>query len=405
MNRIAGFVILAAAAAVVVSVGCGGGSGGGGSSAGTSIPGRTFGGPGNDYAWSVLQTTDGGYIFAGFTNSAGAGGYDGWVIKTDASGNAILEKTFGTSGNDFTFSVQQTSDGGYIVAGVDNEISGSLPISGVWLPLDFSGELTLRKLNADLSLAWETKVGAVSSGGSGYPFSMGYAVQQTVDGEYIVSGATGTGVGGGQTLLLKANASGTVLWNAFLDGEIGTGVRQAADNGYVVSTTGAGGNILIKTGSSGAWEWNRALAGSGMALWNSSDGGFTVTGGSVASAGDVYVAKTDASGMILWERIFGSAGGDIGYSIQQVSDSGYIIAGAGSGGGFNHLFDVYLVKRNAAGDPLWDRYFGGTGDDLGRSVRQTSDGGYILAGSTNSAGAGGVDAYLVKTDSAGVPQW
>jgi hypothetical protein len=405
MNRIAGFVMLTAAAAVVAVVGCGGGGGGGGSSAGPSIPGRTFGGPGNDFSWSVQQTTDGGYIFAGFTNSKEAGGYDAWVVKTNSSGNVAQEKTFGNSGNDFAFSIQQTTDGGYIVAGVDNDISGSSPNSGVWLPLDFSGELTLRKLNTDLSQAWETKVGAVSSGGSGYPFSMGYAVQQTVDDGYIVAGATGTGAGGGQTLLIRVDASGTVLWNAFLDGEIGTGVRQAADNGYVVSTAGAGGNFLIKTGSGGAWEWNRALAGSGLALWNTQDGGFAVTGDNAASTGDVYLAKTDANGMILWERTFGSAGGDIGYSIQQVSDSGYILAGAGSGGGFNHLFDVYLVKRNAGGDSLWERYFGGTGDDLGRSVRQTSDGGYILAGSTNSEGAGGIDAYLVKTDSAGIPQW
>ena len=403
MNRFAGFFMLAAA--VVTSVGCGGGGGGGGGSTGPTIPGRTFGGPGNDYAWSVQQTTDGGYIFAGFTNSAGAGGYDAWVVKTDGSGNVTQEKTFGNSGHDFAFSIQQTSDGGYIVAGVDNEISGRLPDPGVWLPLDFSGELTLRKLNADLSLAWETKVGAVSSGGSGYPFSMGYSVQQTIDGGYIVAGATGNGVGGGQTLLLKTDGTGAVLWYVFLTGEIGTGVQQAVDNGYVVSTTGAGGNFLIKTGSGGALEWNRAIAGSGQALWNSRDGGFAVTGDSAASAGDVYVAKTDAGGMILWERTFGSSGGDIGYSIQQVSDNGYILTGAGSGGGLNHLFDVYLVKRNDAGDPLWERYIGGTGNDLGRSVRQTSDGGYILAGSTNSKGAGGVDAYLVKTDSAGIPQW
>jgi len=404
MNRIAGFVMLAAAS-VVASVGCGGGGGGEGSSSGPSIPGRTFGGPGNDYAWSVQQTADGGYIFAGFTNSAGAGGYDAWAVKTDASGNAIREKTFGTSGNDFAFSVQQTSDGGYIVAGVDNEISGRLPYPGTWIPLDFSGELTLRKLNADLSLAWETKVGAVSSGGSAYQYSMGYAVQQTVDGGYVVAGATGTGGGGGQTLLLKADATGAVLWYVFLFGEIGTGVRQATDNGYVVSTEGPLQNLLIKTNFGGAWEWNCALPGPGQAVWNSRDGGIVVTGEGPGNAGDVDVAKIDSGGTILWDRTFGSPGGDIGYSIQQASDNGYILAGAGSGGGANHLFDVYLVKLNATGNLLWERYFGGTGDDIGRSVRQTSDGGYILAGSTNSAGSGGVDAYLVKTDAVGAPQW
>ena len=200
MNRSVGLIVIAAVA-VVTFAGCGGGGGGG--SVSPSIPGRTYGGAGNDYAWSVQQTSDGGYIFAGFTDSQGAGGYDAWVVKTDASGNVLREKTFGYSGHDYAFSIQQTSDGGYIVTGVDNEISGNLPNSAFWLPPDFSGELTLRKLNADLTLAWETVVGTVSSGGSSYPNSMGYAVQQTADGGYIVVGATGTSpAGGGQTLYL-----------------------------------------------------------------------------------------------------------------------------------------------------------------------------------------------------------
>jgi len=392
-------LIVIAAVTVATFAGCGGGGGGGGS-ASTSIPGKTFGGPGNDYAWSVQQTADSGYIFAGFTNSKGAGGYDAWVVKTDASGNVTQEKTFGNSGNDFAFSIQPSSDGGYIVAGVDNEISGGIPDSGVWLPLDFSGELTLRKLNADLSLAWETKVGAVS--GSGYPFSMGYAVLQTVDGGYIVTGATGTGGGGGQTLLLKTDATGAVLWYVLLSGEIGTGVRQTADTGYVISTSNAG---LIKTGSGGTWEWNQPLNGSAYTVWNSLGSDFVVTGISPGNAGDVYFAKITSGGIILLERAFGSPGGDIGYSIQQASDNGYILAGAGSGGGANHLFDVYLVKMDAAGNILWERFYGGTGNDVGRSVRKSSDGGYIVAGSITSMGAGGVDAYLMKTDAAGVPQW
>jgi hypothetical protein len=385
----------------IALIGCGGG--GGGETIPTtplSIPGKTYGSTGNDYAWSVQQTIDGGYIFAGSTNSSGAGGYDGWVVKTDASGNVAREKTFGTSGNDFAFSVQQTSDGGYIVAGVDNS-SNVLSPGGFFVPADFEGELSLRKLDANLSLTWETKMGAEDV----YPLSMGYAVQQTADGGYVVAGAAGYNPGGGYTLLLKTDASGEVLWSVLLDGELGTGVRQAADNGYVVSTVGTGGGLLIKTDPGGAWEWNCALAGSGQAVWNSSDGGFAVAGGSAANSGEVLVAKTDAGGTILWEWFSGSFGGDIGYSIQQVSDNGYIVVGAGSDGGANHGFDVYLVKLNGAGDLIWERYFGGTGDDVGRSVWQTSDGGYILAGFLTSAGAGGVDAYLVKTDEAGVPQW
>lgn len=400
-HRISGLIIFAAIVPLTY-IGCGGGGGGGGAipPAPLSIPGKTYGSTGNDYAWAIQQTADGGYIFAGSTNSSGAGGYDGWVVKTDASGTVTGEKTFGTSGNDFTFSVQQTLDGGYIVAGVDMT-SDVLSPGGTFVPVDFEGELTLRKLDADLNLTWETKMAA----GVVYPFSMGYAAQQAADGGYVVAGAAGYNLGGGQMLLLKTDATGGVLWNVLLDGELGTGVRQTADGGYVVSTVGAGANSLIKTDLGGAVAWSRALGGSGQAVWNSSDGGFAVAGESGANPEDVLVTKTDAGGTVLWEGAFGSAGGDVGYSIQQVADNGYIVAGAGSGGGSDHLFDVYLLKMNASGNLLWARYFGGTGDDVGRSVRQTSDGGYILAGSSTSKGAGGVDAYLVKTDATGVPEW
>jgi hypothetical protein len=117
---------------------------------------------------------------------------------------------------------------------------------------------------------------------------MGYAVQQTADGGYIVTGATGTGGGGGQTLLLKTDATGAVLWYVLLSGEIGTGVRQAADTGYVISTSNAG---LIKTGSGGTWEWNQPLNGSAYTVWNSLGSDFVVTGISPGNAGDVYVAN------------------------------------------------------------------------------------------------------------------
>lgn len=400
-HRTSGLVMLPAIV-LFTYIGCSGGGGGGGVIPATppTVPGKTYGGTGNDYAWAIQQTADGGYIFAGSTNSSGAGGYDGWVVKTDASGSVTREKTFGTSGHDFTFSVQQTSDGGYIVAGVDMT-SDLLSPGGTFVPVDFEGELTLRKLDADLTLTWETRMAA----GVVYPFSMGYAAQQTADGGYVVAGAAGYNLGGGQTLLLKTDAAGGVLWNVLLDGELGTGVRQAADGGYGVSTAGAATPALIKTDPGGAVAWNRALGGSGQAVWNSSDGGFAVAGGNGANPEDVLVTKTDAGGTILWEGAFGSAGGDVGYSLQQVADDGYIVAGAGSGGGSDHLFDVYLLKMNAAGSLVWSRYFGGTGNDVGRAVRQTSDGGYILAGSSTSMGAGGVDAYLVKTDAAGVPEW
>jgi hypothetical protein len=393
---------LTIALAALLAYACGGGGGG---SVSPQLPGRTFGGAGNDFVWSVEPTSDGGYVLAGFSDSAGAGGYDAWVVKIDSAGVVVGEKRFGTAGNDFAFSVRQTADGGFILAGVDNAIGGASPTSGIWLPLDSSGELTLRKLNGDLTPAWETRIGGVGSGGSSYSYSMGYAVSQTSDNGYVVAGATGTGGGGGGTLLLKTDAGGAFQWNEFLDGEIGTGVRQAPDGGYVVSTAGTGALLLIKTGSAGTVEWSTPLLGSAQAVWNAADGGFVAAGDNSANAGDFHLAKTTSTGAVLWERSFGSPGGDIAYSVQQTADLGYILAGAGSGAGNNHIFDFALVKTDSVGSVSWERFFGGLGNEVARSVRQTSDGGYIVAGTTTSAGAGGIDAYVVRTDSAGASRW
>jgi len=387
-------------------IACGGGGGEGGSAT-PSIPGRTYGGTGDDYAWSVRRTTDNGFVFAGFTNSKGAGGYDAWVVRIDPSGNVIREATFGSSGNDFAFSIQQTPDGGYIVVGVDNEVAGRAIQSGIGLPLDFSGELTLRKLDGDLSLTWEKKFADLSSAGHNWPYSMGYAIEQTADGGYVVAGAGGNGGGGGQTLLLKTDPGGVPVWTLFLDGEIGTDVRETTDHGYVVTDVSTVGvPSLVKVSSGGTIAWSQTFSGVAYAVWNSRDGGFAVTGLGPGPSGDVLFAKTTSGGAIQWDNTLGgSPGGDLGFSIQQTSDDGYVLAGAGSGGGDNHGFDVYVAKTNSVGTTLWERYFGGSGDDVGRSVRQTSDDGYIVAGSTTSIGAGGVDAYLVKTDSAGAPLW
>ncbi len=151
--------------------------------------------------------------------------------------------------------------------------------------------------------------------------------------------------------------------------------------------------------------WNALLSGTAESVSNVSDGGYIATGMTATNNGDVYLAKVDTSGSIVWEKNFGSPGGDTGHSVQETSDHGFIIAGAGSGGTYNGGFDVYLIKTDANGNLQWQKYYGGLGDDYGLSVQQTSDGGYIIVGSTTSKGAGGYDVYLIKTDADGIAQW
>lgn len=359
---------------------------------------KTFGGAGDDWGYSVQQTSDGGFIIAGSTNSMGSGFWDIYLIKTDSSGNKEWEKTFGGSGSDMANSVQQTSDGGYIITGFTAAI------------YDDNSDVYLIKADSSGNLVWEK-----TFGGAGW--DVGNSVQQTMYGGYIIAGSTSSfgALYESDVYLIKTDSSGNEEWEKTFGGsedEAGWSVQQTTDGGYIITgCTDSTANwlpdvYLVKTDSSGNEEWEKTFGGTdqdyGYSVQQTSDNGYVISGKTESmGAGyeDVYLIKTDSSGNLAWEKTFGGTGWEAGNSVQQTTDAGYIIAGytapPETGG------DVYLVKTDSNGNKMWENAFGGTGDEVGYSVRQTSDTGYIITGSTRSMGAGGADVYLIKTDSFG----
>ena len=352
---------------------------------------RTLGGSGNDEGYSVQQTNDDGYIVLGCKKSYGAGKMDIWLVKTDSDGNKLWDKTFGGSGDDEGNSVQQTSDGGYIIAGSQ-----------------------IIKTDSQGNVLWDKHV-------------HGYSLQQTRDGGYIVTSRCSLG-----PLLIKTDANGNELWNNTFSGGyyVGSLVQQTSDGGYIVTgLTEVGlGVLLLKTDANGNKLWDRAFyvegkVAKGNSVQMTKDGGYIITG-VIASPfsddtggwkiGSVWMIKTDSNGYEQWNKTFGGLYIDAeGNSVQQTIDNGYIIIGArrayyydkndpnNSSATRAGNYDVWLIKTDANGNKLWDRVFGGSGGDQGQFIHQTRDGGYILVGDTRSYGAGGSDVWLIKTDSEG----
>jgi hypothetical protein len=356
---------------------------------------RTYGGAGDEWGESVQQTTDGGYIIVGSTESFGAGSDDFYLIKTDSRGDTLWTRTYGGTDWDYGSCGQQTVDGGFIIAGWTN-----ISHSDVYLiRTDVNGE-TL----------WTRRFGGAKN-------DRGESVQQTADGGYVIAGWTSSfGAGSSDIYLVRTDARGDTMWTKTFGGalaEYGYSVEQTSDGGFIVAgrtaSFGAGGLdiYLIKTDAGGDTLWTRTLGGVqddyGRSVRQTTDGGYVVAGNTdLLGAGqhDVYLVKTDANGNTLWTRTFGGANDDEGSSVQQTADGGYIVVG------YIQFFgtaktDVYLIRTDANGDTLWTRVFGGTGEDYGCSVRQTADGGYVIAGYATSFGTTGRDVYLIKTDSLG----
>jgi hypothetical protein len=304
-----------------------------------------FGGSGDDEAYSIQQTTDGGYIVTGFTKSFGAGGNDLIVVKFDSAGTEEWLKTWGGTSDEEGYWILQTPDHGYIVAGATSSF-GNLGSRDAWVI----------KMDSVGTEQWKKVYGGYGSDGA-------RSIQPTSDGGYIISGWTfSNGASSvGSCWLLKITSDGTEQWDHFFGG-------SDADRGYFAEQTTDGGYIV--TGYSGSY---------GAGLY------------------DMLLIKTDASGTAQWKKYFGGTGRDYGSEVHQTPDGGYIV------GGYTLSFgagseDFWLVKTDSVGTKLWDKTYGGTSTDVCNTLKITPDGGFIAAGYTLSYGAGVHDGWVIKTE-------
>jgi hypothetical protein len=362
------------------------------------IPGweKTYGGMANDYGYCVIKTSDGGYAIAGETSSL-AEITSMYLVKTDSTGKFMWQKTYyQVSGARSTgYSVVQTSDGGYAIAG-DLSVE-SLSTCVYLVKADANGNIQW----------WNVYV-------RGNRIDVGYSLVLTNDGGYAIAGRSWHD-GNSNVCLVKANATGGMQWFKEYGGagnDVGYSVTETAGGGFAIAgdtdSFGAGSRdvYLVKTDSAGSMQWNKTFGWTsteeGFSVVHTGDGGFAIAGDtySFGASCDVYLVKTDAFGNMQWQKAYGGTDADMGDCVIQTTDGGYAIAGSTDSLGADGV-DMYLAKTDDQGNWKWSKTYGGTGPDFGQSLVQTDDGGYAIVGYTSSFGAGGEDVYLVKTEVVG----
>lgn len=353
---------------------------------------RNFGGSDNDACYSVETCVEGGYVLAGVSASSDSmisgnmGSGDLWIVEIDEAGSLEWEQNFGGSDVDGAYSIEQTSDKGYIVAGAsrssDGDLSGNNGSSDYWI----------LKLDSLGNMEWERNYG-------GDTLEVATSVHQTSDGGYIVGG-------------LSFSSTGDVSGNK-----------------------GLSDFWLLKLDPSGNLEWEQNYGGSSVdghdnasnmiSVLETSDGGYIAAGPSKSSDGDVsgnngswdyWVVKLDPMGNIEWEQNYGG-GGDDGYNgvcLEKTQGGGYMLAGGSDsyfGGDNIDWTDYWVLKLDASGNIIWDRNYGGTDWDDAQSIHRASNGNYLLTGRAQSGDSnvtsnyGSSDFWVLEVDPSGVIQW
>jgi hypothetical protein len=339
---------------------------------------------------AIQQTSDGGFIIAGGTYSFGAGSTDMYLIKTDSLGNTQWTRTYGGPGDELANSVRQTRGGGYILAG----LTSSYGAGGY--------DIYLIRTNSQGDTLWTKTYGGIND-------ELAVCLQITHDHGYIIVKS--------EPSLIKTDSLGNLLWEkscpiyptAWYENEA-SWVKQTIDGGYII--TGHRRYIrfspqpydifLVKTNPFGDTLWTQmyqeSLDDYAYSVEQTSDGHYLIAGITEsygAGGSDAWLIKTDALGNRIWSQAYGGRYEDYGSFIRLTSDDNYLLGGTTDNFSPNR-YDVWLVKTDTTGVILGWRTAGGTMEEYGLAGQQTADGGYVIAGTTESFGAGATDVYAAK---------
>lgn len=368
---------------------------------------RTYGGRGDDRAYSIRQTVDGGYIIAGYTDSFGAEDKDAWVFKLNPAGAIEWQKRYGEEGDDLARSIRLTNDGGYVVGGwIYTGGMGFYP-DDIWVyKLNSSGDFVWQQFNGDVDPHNHSTEGA-------------YSVVPTMDGGYILAGERlinyePPNAKSFRYNVLKVDAEGQAEWQNFYGSDAhddrARSIQETSDGGYVVAGStesyGAGEKDfwILKLDSDGENVWQKTYGGDqddyAESIQQTEDGGYIVAGVTEsfgAGQTDFWVIKLDEDGDIEWEKTYGGVLDEYAHSIQQTKNNGYIVVGATRSFGEGHL-DILVLRLHPNGEIRWQRTFGGFAYESAFEVQQTNEGGFVVIGNTDSFGEGHRDVVVLKFD-------
>ncbi len=355
---------------------------------------QTYGSPGKDEALDIVETIDDGYVVAGYSKYLKKLDVSGnfWVFKIDSTGYLTWERKYGQAKADIATCIVENKTYTYSVAGYT--YSRGLGSRDLWL-------LEINTLGAP---QWHKTYGATGKDAANDLVAL-------KDGGYLTCGYKKHGSHSYDFWALKINKFGTVLWERVFDNrseDIANKIIEDYDSGYMIcgntrSTEDAKWDgWLIKLSSKGNKVWDKKYGGSEddeiSGIVPTSDSCHVICGSTKSKGNglfDFWALKIDNKGEVIWEKTFGGIHDDKANSIYATNDGGYVMAGytesKGSGQG-----DFWVVKIDKNGELLWDKAIGGKEYDVAYTVLQTTSGKYVISGGTYSKGAGGWDAWIVK---------